>query len=250
MTATATDHAAIPLLCLPFAGAGASFYRPWRRLDVATIEVHPLQLPGREERLAEVPCVDFETAVACLLPSVLEVARRYPVALFGHSFGAVLAYELARKALEHDQDLVLHLIVSGSPVPWDGRRERASDCGDDEFVNRVEEFAGYCHPALRISELRELLLPALRADVHMHEHYSPRSATRLAVPITSVRGHDDHLVSAERACRWREATSLRFDAVELPGGHMYLTEDPLSLLELISDRLTRHPAEAHYAAAG
>jgi surfactin synthase thioesterase subunit len=249
MRATATDHGVVPLLCLPFAGAGASFYRPWRRLDVATIEVHPLQLPGREERLAEAPYVDVETAVASLLPSVLEVARRYPVALFGHSLGAVLAYELARKAVEHGQDLVLHLIVSGSPVPWDGRRERASECNDDEFVKRVEEFAGYCHPALRISELRELLLPGLRADVQMHEDYSPGSATRLPVPITSLRGRDDHLVSTERACRWREATSLRFDAVELPGGHMYLTEDPLSLLELISDRLTRDTAEAYDAAA-
>ena len=239
-----TDHAPVPLLCLPCAGAGASLYRPWRRLEVPPIDVQPLQLPGRAERLAEPPCVTVTTAVACLLPSVLEVAGRQPVALFGHGLGAVIAYELAQAAVEHGQDLILRLIVSGSPGPWDDRTGRASDCSDDDFVNRVEEFAGYRHRALRIPELRELLLPAVRADVQMHEGYSPCHARRLPVPITSLRGRDDHLVSAERASRWQDETSLGFDAAELPGGHMYLTEDPLSLLELISERLSRDTAKA------
>ena len=238
-----------PVLCLPFAGAGASFFRLWRRLDVPGVAVEPLQLPGREERLAEAPCTDVGTAVAGLLPAALEATHRRPVALFGHSLGAVLAYELARALVDRCPDRVAHLFVSGSPAPWDGRTERATGCPDEEFVARVERFAGYRHPALGIPELRELLLPALRADVQMHEHYVPSAAGPLPVPITCMRARGDHLVSAAQAGRWREATSARFDAVEVDGGHMYLADDPGLVLGVIARTLGHDPVEAADALA-
>ncbi|GHI89643.1 thioesterase [Streptomyces xanthophaeus] len=233
---SAMSHA-LPLLCLPFAGAGASFYKPWCSLGVEGVEVRPLQLPGRERLLDQDPYTDVHAAADGLLADALEAAGDGPVAVFGHSLGAILAYELAHRIADHGAGELVHLFVSGSQGPWNGRTERATGLDDDAFLARVQEFAGYTHPAFEIPEMRELLLPTLRADVEMHEAYAPASERKLTAPITSVRGVDDHLVSAEAAGHWRDATSAAFTAVDVPGDHMYLDADAKSLLELIASRL-------------
>ncbi|HET9896743.1 MAG TPA: thioesterase domain-containing protein [Streptosporangiaceae bacterium] len=110
---------------------------------------------------------------------------------------------------------------------------------DAEFLRRVREFAGYDHPALANPEMRELLLPTLRADVQMHESYVPAGEATITVPITAVKGADDPLVSTADAGQWAKATSANFHLVELPGDHMYLTGPPESLIRLLEDEITR-----------
>ncbi|MBL3669469.1 thioesterase [Streptomyces sp. M2CJ-2] len=222
------------LVCVPFAGGGAGFYRAWKQLPSAAPRIVPIQLPGREERFVDEPFRDAVEAAAALAPLVVEATRGGgPVALFGHSLGAVLAYELARR-LEQDEACDLrHLFVSGSPGPWTGRTDRATGLDDEEFLARVQEFAGYQHEALADPDMRELLLPMLRADVEMHENYKPVSDEPLRIPVTSLRGADDTLVSAEQAGEWRSATGGPFRYVEMPGGHMYLVDSPLPLLEAV-----------------
>lgn len=228
------------LVCLPFAGGGAGFYRAWKDLPASAPRIVPLQLPGREEKFIEEPFRDVIEAAAALAPRVAELTGGGPVSLFGHSLGAVLAYELARR-LEHDPGVDLRrLFVSGSPGPWTGRSRRATGLNDDEFLDRVQEFAGYQHDALDDPDMRELLLPVLRADVEMHENYKPVSDELLSTPITSLRGASDELVSLEQAAEWRDATSADFELVEMPGRHMYLVESPLPLVEAVVRAL---PAE-------
>ncbi|MDT0343922.1 thioesterase II family protein [Streptomyces litchfieldiae] len=225
----------VKLICLPFAGAAASFFWPWRKLGVPNVSIHPLQLAGREQRVDEEPFRDVHQAADALLPEALRVARdgHGPVAVFGHSLGAVLAYELTRRLVERGQP-VAGLFVSGSPSPWENRAERATGLADDEFLKRVESLAGYRHDALNNPELRELILPALRADVEMHEQYRPRDAAPIAVDITALRGITDELVGAEELSGWSAATATDFRRVELPGGHMYLTDSGRGVLELVA----------------
>jgi surfactin synthase thioesterase subunit len=85
--------------------------------------------------------------------------------------------------------------------------------------------------------MRELLLPILRGDVEMHENYKPVSDVPLTIPITSLRGTGDALVSAEEAAQWRQATSGSFDTAEIPGEHMYLVDSPVPLLETLARTL-------------
>ncbi|MFJ2115719.1 thioesterase II family protein, partial [Streptomyces sp. NPDC087850] len=147
----------VQLLCLPYAGAGASVYGPWSALAGDALEVVPLQLPGRERLIDEDPYRSVPEAVEGLLGQVRERARGR-VALFGHSLGAVLAYELAHRLAAEDGVELVRLFVSGSPEPARGRAARATGLSDDDFLARVGEFAGYHHPALDDPEMREMIL--------------------------------------------------------------------------------------------
>jgi surfactin synthase thioesterase subunit len=231
------QHEAVPLLCLPFAGAGATFYRPWEELGLSGVDVRALQLPGREGRAAEPPHVDLHAAADELVAEAARASRGGPVTLFGHSLGAVLAYELAHRLVRRGVRVV-HLFVSGSPGPWTARTQRATGLGDEEFLAAVQGLAGYRHPAYDVPEMRDLLMPTLRADVQMHEDYRPRGDHPLTAPITSLRGRDDHLVPEAEVRQWRAATSVDFTHAEFPGGHMYLTESARPILELVAETLS------------
>ncbi|MFC9360077.1 thioesterase II family protein [Rhodococcus sp. NPDC057014] len=229
---------ATTLLCLPYAGSGASFFRGWRGLAPPGLVVVPLQLPGREERFVEPLLTDVAAAVEDLLARALyEGQDAERVAVFGHSLGAVLAYELTHRLVADGSVPVTRLFVSGAPGPRHVRDIRAALLDDAEFLARVHELAGYSHPALENAELRELLLPVLRADVDMHESYRPPPHPRLDVPITALRGRDDHLVSSVQAAEWQAATTADISVRELDGGHMYLTDHPHALLRVVAAQL-------------
>ncbi|MCX5194628.1 alpha/beta fold hydrolase [Streptomyces sp. NBC_00249] len=228
----------IPVLCFPFAGAGASAFRRCQEYGSDTVLITPVQLPGREERFGEPLYTDVVSAVDDLLPTVLEQIAGSPVvALFGHSLGAVMAYEMAHRLNSLGRPQVLKLFVSGSPGPWTQRETRATGLTDEAFLQQVKEFAGYTHPALENPDLREWLLPPLRADVEMHENYRAPSDKPLDIPVVSIRGESDELVSAAQAAEWEAATTGGCRQVELPGGHMYVVDSPADLVRLIDGEL-------------
>jgi surfactin synthase thioesterase subunit len=218
------------LVCLPFAGAGATFFRKWRPLAPEQLTLVPVQLPGREEKFYEPPHTDVGKAMDEVCPAVLPLldgADR--VALFGHSLGAELAYELAWRLAGHGVD-VRRLFVSGAPGPRNRAVERVSELDDEGFLEGLRRVAGYRHPAMDHPEMLQVMMPFLRADSEMHENYQSAHPDRLAVPITSLRGRDDELVSAAEAAEWADETSAGFNAVELDG---------VALLGTIADELAR-----------
>src|SRR5262245_21015531 len=121
------NSTAIPLVCIPFAGAGASFYHAWSKLGVDGVSIQPLQLPGRERRIADEPFTNIYRAADALVPEVLALAKGKPVAMFGHCFmGSVLAYEITRRLLERDPASVRYLFISASRTPAVHRNDGAA----------------------------------------------------------------------------------------------------------------------------
>lgn len=234
----------IPILCLPYAGAGATFYRSWPA-SPAGISIVALQPAGREERYNEDPYAGLEEAVEDLSKLVTAHAEAGPYALFGHSFGAILAYELARALHEADIPGPDRLMVSGSAAPGVPLGRHSADLDDKEFVARVEQLAGYVHPALADPDLREVVLPVLRADVGLHESYRPTGTKPLPVPITVFRGAKDHLVSPEDCRPWADLSTEGCSWLEFEGGHMYLADDPVSVLSAMADSVGVRPLPEH-----
>lgn len=223
------------ILCFPPAGAGPSFFRPWAAHG-ADLRIAPVEIPGREKRFGEPEHTDMDALLKVIVPELLATAAGTErVVLFGHSFGAVLAYEAARAMLEREPGLGLTLVASGSTRPGAARGGPITGLPDDEFVEGVRQIAGYRHPALDEPELRELLLPPLRADVAMHEgHAHDENTPSLSVPVVAVRGTEDEMVSAEQASAWGEITTGTFRVAEIEGGHMYLVDAWRPLLDLIA----------------
>ncbi|MFJ2157330.1 thioesterase II family protein [Streptomyces sp. NPDC087856] len=236
---TEHDRERTALLCVPFAGAGPSFFHPWRATAAGRWRVVPVELPGRERRIMETPYRNVvEAAKNSVDDIVTDLGEGTPTVLFGHSLGAVLAYELVH-LLSRREVPVERLVVSGSPGPWTQRERRATGLPDDEFLARVEEFAGFRHEALDHPEMRELILPVLQADCEMHENYVPSTDERVSVPICSIRGSSDGLVDAEQAQEWRHATTGAFSYREIPGDHMYLVNRARDVLDLIEAESAR-----------
>lgn len=229
------------LVCVPFAGAGPSFFHPWRALAGDRWRVLPVELPGRERRILEPPDRTVPESALRNVDAVRAGLREgEPVLLFGHSLGAVLAYELAHLLVDRGVP-VAGLVVSGSPGPWTQRERRATGLPDEELLVRVEEFAGFRHEALDHPEMRDLILPVLRSDCEMHESYVPSRDDPLPAPIRSVRGGSDGLVTAEQAQQWQKATTDTFGYAEFPGDHMYLVDSAREVLGLIAAEFAAEP---------
>jgi surfactin synthase thioesterase subunit len=229
------------LVCLPFAGAGASFFRKWQARLPQRLLVLPVRLPGREGRLSEPAPVD----AACAADEAFaQVTRQVPpggdaidVLVFGHSMGAILAFELAHRLATVPEVRLAGLLVSGSPGPRHRTAIRVSGLPDGDFLLQLQRLTGYKHPAFDDCELRALLTPLLRADTRIMEDYRCTQDTPLTCPITSIRGSSDSFVSADQAGQWVRETTGSFRYVELDGGHMYLAIASAALLGVISSDL-------------
>lgn len=219
-TAVPRPGAAVKLFCLPHAGAGASAYARWPAAFGPSVEVHAIRLPGREDRIRETPTIDPDALAATLAASAAG-----PYALFGHSMGARLAFEVVRRLRAAGAPLPEVLYVSGCRAPdvaGGGVLDGLSRAGDDEFIARLRACGGLPAAVAGEPELLELLLPTLRADFTWLDDYTYLEAEPLPVPIVAFAGDRDRAAPAEEMRGWRRQTRAGFALHLLPGGHFFL----------------------------
>jgi medium-chain acyl-[acyl-carrier-protein] hydrolase len=229
-------NASINLLCFPYAGGGASTYRDWQTAWPERIEVCSLELPGRETRFGEPLGTDL-LAMAREIAGLIEPLWERPLAFFGHSMGAHLAYETARIVRERGHEPHL-LIVSGSQAPSAPRREPPlHDLPHAEFVAQLERLRGTPSEVLAEPELLELIVPILRADCTLIEcHVSPPGVD-LECPVMALGGSEDPHVTREDLAAWRAHTSGEFREHVLAGNHFFVHSRRKEVLELVQAAL-------------
>lgn len=227
------------LVCLPFAGGAASYFHPLSALLSPDVEVLAVQYPGRQDRRRE-PVV---TDIGALADHVFEALRPWagdPLAFFGHSMGAVVAFEVVRRFEREGRWAPLELFVSGRHAPSRRREEVAIHRMDDRGV--VEELLtlGGTDPAvLADEELLGLILPVLRGDYQaLVDYRCPERRAVLGVPITALVGDSDPRVDVDEVKAWSEHTAAAFRLEVFPGGHFYLSDRVTEVAAVVRDRLT------------
>ncbi|MGW3095094.1 thioesterase II family protein [Streptomyces sp. NPDC001102] len=220
----AAGQPAATLVCLPHAGGAPTFFRPWAERLADSLDVVSVCYPGRQDRFDE-PCITRMDTLAEEVAAALLPLTKRPLALFGHSMGAALGYEVARLLRHRHGRDVVHLFASGMVPPHlvpPGRRHVE---GDEALVADILEQGGTDAALLADEEFRAFLLPAIRGDYRLMETYAFTGAERaLDAPVTVYYGRQDKDVSAEAAAAWARHTTGPTEVIGFPGGHFYLQD--------------------------
>lgn len=224
------------LFCLPFAGGGAATYRPWQGA-LAGIEIVPLELPGRERRFREPAHRRMADLVAALV-AVLEPNLAAPYALFGHSMGALVAYELARAIEAAGLPAPRRLFASACRPPFiPALREPLHGLPDAALIEELRRFNGTPAALLDNPELMAIVLPTIRADLELVAGYPAEPRAPIGCPVTALGGDADRDVPAALVARWSEVTTGPFDHAILPGDHFFIGPMREQVLAIVAGRL-------------
>ncbi|MFI7406740.1 thioesterase II family protein [Streptomyces sp. NPDC049541] len=212
------------LVCFPHAGGSATAFKELAHVLPANFDVVSVQYPGRQDRYGEKPFTSLAPlveAVAEELTRELATDPRRPYALFGHSMGALVAFETALLLAQGELPGPRRLFLSGRGGPETGSLPYHL-FGDAEVLDDVRRLGGTDRSMLADPDLLELVLPALRADYKALGTYSWRGAEPLAVAVTALSGDSDPMMTVEDAGTWRAYTTGDFDVKVFSGGHFYL----------------------------
>ncbi|HEX8146865.1 MAG TPA: alpha/beta fold hydrolase [Pyrinomonadaceae bacterium] len=232
-----TPRAHLRLFCFPYAGGAANIFHQWPRLLPEGVQVCAVQPPGRGTRLAERPFTSIGELVAAAAPALLPYMN-VPFAFYGHSMGALVGYELARRLREEGRPEPLHLFVSGCGAPQlDYPPDITYDLPEPEFVEELRRLKGTPAEVLEHEELLRLMLPLLRADFAAVQTYRYSEGPPLGCGLTAVGGLEDEEVAREQLAPWREMTSGTFSLHMLPGDHFFLHSSQAMLLKIVARQL-------------
>ncbi|MEV5546747.1 alpha/beta fold hydrolase [Streptomyces sp. NPDC052309] len=238
----AAPEAGVQVVCLPHAGGSATYFRPMAMALSPTAEVLAVQYPGRMDRVDEPHAGDFEELTERTLAAVRRAADR-PVALFGHSMGALLAFQVARR-LEAEGVVPLALFASGAQPPGRSLARHTHPRTDEELLADLAMLGGTDERLLDHPDMRGLVLSALRADYRILRSRRRDDAT-LACPVVSLTGDRDPVVAVDDAAAWAQHTTGRFDLHVFPGEHFYLDDHWAGVSAVVTRHLGAHePAPA------
>lgn len=224
------ERAGVRLFCFPYAGGSALTFRGWPALLAPEVEVCAVQLPGRGPRMHEPPFDDARSLIEALLPVMARHLDR-PFALFGHSMGGAIAFELARRLHGEFGVEPLHLFISGRRAPHVSYAgPTLYDLPEPAFKEELRRLGGTPAEVLEDPELMELLVPLLRADIALSQTYRYEPRPSLTCPLTVFGGLQDGHDEPEVLAAWREHTLGAFDMKMFEGDHFFINTAQRPLL--------------------
>ena len=223
--------AALRLIALPPAGAGTSIYFDWAACFPDAIELCAVQPPGRESRLAEPPIDNASTFAGRLAEAILPLLDR-PFAVFGHSLGSLIGFELIRQLAALGIAPMRFFPSASRPPHYLNRKPPRSNLGDEQIIDALAELGGTPEAVLANRELMALAMPAIRADFRMHERYW--SDATLDVPIEAFFGLVDPEVPAGLVGAWAPRSSVSFALHPIDGDHFFIRTHKAAVADVIA----------------
>lgn len=237
-TFTPRPEATVRLVCFPYAGGGAGAYRPLARLLPPSIELVAVQYPGRQDRYREQQIADLGELVHEAAAVVSRLFDR-PVALFGHSLGALVSFEVTRRLRAGYSLTPAALFVSARKSPGEWRPTGIDFRQDEEMRAYLGRLGERAKLVLDDEELWPVIVPALRNDLIMSEGYAYVAGAPLSCPVTAIAAEGDDTCSISEMRQWSKYTAGAFTAHSLPGDHYYVETAPEGPAELLRRALTR-----------
>lgn len=230
-------QANLRLFCFPYAGGSAQIFRSWPNQLPNTIELCPAELPGHGRRMKESPFTDLKELVNTIIPIITPRLDK-PFAFFGHSMGALIAFELTRRLRDNNQPLPTHLIVSGRRAPQQEEEESPTyNLPDEELIKKLRWLKGTSTNVLDDPEMMQLMLPILRADFAVCETYQYTEQPPLPCPIIALGGWCDPATRNGGLKGWQEHTATEFRKKSFPGNHFFLHSAQTRLLKFLAKQL-------------
>lgn len=226
------------LVCFPFAGGGANFYRRWPEFFFKDIEIYAVQLPGRETRLREACVETAEEVSAAVIDEILACCRQRPLVLFGHSMGSLLAYDVATRLKKYYEREPKALFVSGRQAPhvrFGGKLHLESD---ESLITEIKRFNGTPAAVFEDEEMRNIVLPMLRSDYKLLETYRVPSAGMLTCPIVTCIGDTDSEATPDEMTNWKGLTQGQCINRVFSGDHFYIKEKLPELAGFLMESLS------------
>ncbi|MEU9443078.1 alpha/beta fold hydrolase [Streptomyces sp. NPDC048304] len=234
-------------MCLPHAGGSASFYFSLSKALTPAVDVLAVQYPGRQDRRSEPPVDSLPELADRIFEAIRHLDDR-PLALFGHSMGAVLAYEVALRMQDTGLPTPVRLFASGRRAPSRDRAERLHLGSDAQLLEEVRRLGGPHAGLLADPEILEVIMPAIRGDYQAIENYRWEPGPVLQCPVTVLTGDSDPRVSIDEAAAWEEHTTGLTELQVFPGGHFFLVDESARVSGLLADRLARRDAGTRHEA--
>jgi surfactin synthase thioesterase subunit len=229
------SSAKVRIYYFPYAGGSAAAFLPWQAALSPSIEICGVQLPGRSARIHEQPCTSWSELITTISAQITNADPR-PFAFFGHSLGALIAFEVSRYCARHGHRLPTWLFVSGCASPRNVERQELHLLDDDQLIDALRELNGTPPEILSNRELMDVLLPTIRADLTLSAIYEYRRHPPLDLPITVLVGSRDRDVQPEQAS-WAGETAHPCEILWFDGGHFFIHEQERAVIHCVKSRL-------------
>jgi surfactin synthase thioesterase subunit len=230
----------INLLCLPYAGGSSVVYKKWGRYFDESINIIPVELAGRGKRLSENFYKDMESAIDDIYKISAPFIEEGEYALYGHSMGSTIAFELCQRIISENKRQPVHLFVSGRYPPDVSKKSKClSKLPDKEFMDEILRLGGTSKEVFDNKELCSLFVPIIKADYRIIEEYKYINRNqKFNCGITVFNGRSDEDVTYEDALEWGKHTSVGCGVYEFDGDHFFINNKAKEITDIIKKTLT------------
>ena len=241
----------ILLFCLPHAGGTAMTYNQWKRSLDSRIQLIPVELAGRGMRSGESLYSDFEQAVDDVSAIIQQNAQNTPYAIFGHSMGCWMAYEVYYRLMQESFPLPEHLFLSGNYPPYcKGKLKNYYKLSEEKFMQVILKMGGTSSVIMEYPEMRNYYLPIIKNDFRIIEEYEEhheQRVTKIDSPITIISGKSDTEVSVWELLQWKNCAGSSCNVSMLTGGHFFLFDNINQTVSIVNEKLKDFIGGKNYA---